>query len=834
MFTVKRSGRQVKPNVKYASEDSKSSEGPKKKCERSGCPAVHPICFAGASERCSGANWTSRWGHITLGEHYCNECFEYYYRSTKGGYEVYEKWKRHWSSKARTEAAVANFMVDQIMPYWVQCQAEGCGKWRQLSRDSDLTPEFIDSFQCGMTTTQNSTSKKMKQSACSVPEDERVHYVHSPLWLIQNRCTSFLKKSPAAPFLINYYADGVGLSPTEEVAEFTKEQKKNLCPYVVPFPKGEHHMHALAVTPDMMMEAEIDAFPLMAQECPYNYLAIRNLILAIWAFNPKEWVTKEKCMRQIICRGLTRVSCIEFLPQILAFLTYHNFINQGLVTPPASVLSYLNIPGSVIVVGAGISGLAAAYLLKSHGCKVTVVESKSRLGGRIHDVEMNGSHVITSGNVMNGSHIITSGNVMNGCINNPIAIMAYQLGIELKEQSDNCQLITATGQCLDEKLDRRIEFHYNAILDIVSEWRKNKAPSSDIPLIHKFKELHGEFVNETQGFFTELAPNKAPSYHYFQRFWSELKLLHQNYSTLFTQGVFSQVEEAVMEFHHSSLEFACGACLEQVSALHWDQNEALPQFGGPHVLFPNGFSPIVNKLSQGLDVRLNSQVTEIDYSGSDVLVKTNNESLSADKVIVTLPLAVLKKEAVNFKPALPEPKLSAIRSLGAGTVEKVVLHFDVNFWSQQVQGQAVFGHLPCEGSPRGHFSVFYSHVCSKTGQHVLSSYLFSQGLTLLGDNSDDKIVQACLQVLTVMFPDQDIPTPLWSHVTHWGRDPDIGMAYSYIPVGCDGEAYDLLAETVEEKLYFAGEATNRHFPQTVSGAHLSGIREARKILDSFT
>lgn len=79
--------------------------------------------------------------------------------STKGGYDMYEKWKRHWSSKARTEAAVANFMVDQIMPYWVQCQAEGCGKWRQLSRGSDLTPEFIDSFQCGMTTTQNSTSK---------------------------------------------------------------------------------------------------------------------------------------------------------------------------------------------------------------------------------------------------------------------------------------------------------------------------------------------------------------------------------------------------------------------------------------------------------------------------------------------------------------------------------------------------------------------------------------------------------------------------------------------------------------------------------------------------
>ncbi|BFZ11164.1 hypothetical protein BsWGS_14203 [Bradybaena similaris] len=784
---MKRSGRQMKPNSKYFHKVGTSPEDLKKKCGRSGCTATIPVCFAQASDRCSGNAWTSRWYHLTLGEHFCNECFEHFYRSHKDGYKEYEKWKLEWSLKARTEPSVAAFMVEQVLPYWIQCRAVTCGRWRQLSRELNLTPELIDTFVCGTTSLQSSV-KTERQDACVIPEDERVHYVRSPLWLIQNRFPPFLKKSPAAPFLHSYYPDGVGLSPTEEHEELPKEEKKKLCPYVVPFSKGDRPLHAFSMMPDMMLDNEIEMFPLIAQECPYLYLAIRNLILSLWMLNPKEWVSKENVMRHIICRGLARVSCIEFLPQILSFLTYHNFINQGLVAPPVSL--QCNTQESVIVIGAGASGLAAAHLLHCHGIKVTVLEAKKRLGGRVHD------------ETIDGSVISKSGQIIKGVANNPVALIAYQAGIDVEESTNTVQLFNQLGELVDEKVESRIHFHYNAILDIVSEWRKNKMPQDDVPLIRKFKEFHEEFLTETQGYFS--------------------------------QGLFSQEEEQIMNFHLSSLEYACGCSLSHLSSCHWDQTDDVSQFDGGQITVPQGFSSILSKLAEGLDIRYGCQVTDVYYGGPQVIVKTDAASFTADKVIVTLPLSVLKALNVAFVPALLEPKMRAINNLGRGRVEKVILKFNENFWSKKVTAGRIFGYTPATESQRGLFNIFYPGYCSQSGKHLLSTYLVGKGLTQVELKLDHLVVEDCLQILQVIFPEKRIPQPVWSHVTHWTDDPHIGMAYTYIPVGKDSAACDVLAQDIEEKVYFAGEATNRQFPQTITGAYLSGVREARKIIDSLS
>ena len=66
------------------------------------------------------------------------------------------------------------------------------------------------------------------------------------------------------------------------------------------------------------------------------------------------------------------------------------------------------------------------------------------------------------------------------------------------------------------------------------------------------------------------------------------------------------------------------------------------------------------------------QVVSIDYSEETTRVKTKSgEIFEADKVIVTVPLSLLKKNVIEFKPELPQDKQQAIESLGTGLIEKV-------------------------------------------------------------------------------------------------------------------------------------------------------------------
>lgn len=61
------------------------------------------------------------------------------------------------------------------------------------------------------------------------------------------------------------------------------------------------------------------------------------------------------------------------------------------------------------------------------------------------------------------------------------------------------------------------------------------------------------------------------------------------------------------------------------------------------------------------------------------------------------------------------------------------------------------------------------------------------------------------KIATDSFFTMQIPDPQSYLVTNWGRDPNSGMAYSYIPIGSTGEEYDHLACAVDNKLFFAGE-----------------------------
>ncbi|XP_064596763.1 LOW QUALITY PROTEIN: lysine-specific histone demethylase 1B-like [Liolophura sinensis] len=772
----------VKPNpskrlsASTVTAKPKAKTEPKKayrKCEKSGCSATVPICFVNATERCAGNGYTSRWYHISPAEHFCNECFEYYYRSHKDGYEVFTAWKRQWSSNSKTEPASAAFMMDQVLPYWVQCTLPGCGKWRQLSRDLELSPNFIRRYTCGMSAQGSRCVKSAKRVTAHVRFE------------VQNEkqaenCGRLEDEVHCLKMCLNHQK----LPESDSIIQ--------------PFAISVEPMRAQSFDPAAMLSMEEMEFPGYVRE-PVMYLGLRNLVVALWANNVTERVSLERCVPHIICRGIARLHYVQAAERIISFLTRQGYINCGLLSPSEepALLPKEHSQEMVAVIGAGPAGLAAARHLNSLGAKVIVLEARDRIGGRVWDVESLGQAV------GKGAQMII------GDINNPITLICQQTGVPMKRVKDRCDLFTSCGKCVEHRqtqTDKRIDFHFNAMLDIIAEWRKTKTKLPDVDLLQKIWEKHQQFMEESQMEFTE-------------------------------------EETQALQFHISNLEFACGAPLDKVSALYWDQNESFPQFAGSHVFIQGWHSKILTTVADGLDVRLNTEVVKIDYSSDLISIATDQRrDLHSSKVLVTLPLGVLKRDKTLFTPLLPEHKQLAISSLGTGVIEKVALQFPTKFWESKMKGSMVFGQIPVSPDQRGLFNVFYdlttvTQECNGDTtpheQYILMSHMTGAAVTMIDDQSDEDVVAMCLQVLRTLFPPEEVPDPEKYFVTRWRDDRYAHMAYSFLPVGVDGSAYDVMAEEVNGKVYFAGEATSRAHPQSVTGAYLSGIREANKILESL-
>lgn len=84
-------------------------------------------------------------------------------------------------------------------------------------------------------------------------------------------------------------------------------------------------------------------------------------------------------------------------------------------------------------------------------------------------------------------------------------------------------------------------------------------------------------------------------------------------------------------------------------------------------------------------------VSRIEHGGPGVTLTTTRGTVSADRVIVTVPLGVLKAGAVTFVPPLPEAKQRAVRRLGFGVLDKVVLAFDDAHWPAEPDMLGVVG-----------------------------------------------------------------------------------------------------------------------------------------------
>ncbi|GAV76337.1 Amino_oxidase domain-containing protein/SWIRM domain-containing protein, partial [Cephalotus follicularis] len=490
----------------------------------------------------------------------------------------------------------------------------------------------------------------------------------------------------------------------------------------------------------------------------------------------------------------------------------------------------------VIVVGAGPAGLTAARHLQRQGFSVTVLEGRSRIGGRVYTDRSSLSVPVDL-----GASIITGveADVATERRADPSSLVCAQLGLELTVLNSDCPLYdVVTGQKVPADLDEALEAEYNSLLD-------------DMLLVVAQKGEHAmrmsledglEYVLKTRrmahlGTYIEMQDSLDGSFdHKINSFG-----VRGPEKTCSKDEVLSPLERRVMDWHFAHLEYGCAALLKEVSLPNWNQDDVYGGFGGAHCMIKGGYSTVVESLGEGVHVLLNHVVKDISYGSNDsgvnniqcdkVKVSTSNGSeFKGDAVLITVPLGCLKAGTIKFFPPLPTWKHSSIERLGFGVLNKVVLEFPEVFWDDSVD---YFGATAEETDRRGHCFMFWN-VRKTVGAPVLIALVVGKAAIDGQNMSSSDHVNHAIMVLRKLFGEASVPDPVASVVTDWGRDPFSYGAYSYVAIGASGEDYDILGRPVENCLFFAGEATCKEHPDTVGGAMMSGLREAVRIVDLLT
>ncbi|WEW57682.1 flavin-containing amine oxidoreductase [Emydomyces testavorans] len=302
----------------------------------------------------------------------------------------------------------------------------------------------------------------------------------------------------------------------------------------------------------------------------------------------------------------------------------------------------------------------------------------------------------------------------------------------------------------------------------------------------------------------------------------------------------------LLNWHYANLEYANAANLGKLSLSGWDQDMG-NEFEGEHAQVVGGYQQVPRGIwsyPSKLDVRTNKVVTKICYKAKDApsgkarVHLDDGEVITADRVILTAPLGVLKSQSITFSPPLPAWKTGAIERLGFGIMNKVVLVFEKPFWNveRDMIGLLREPKVPnslsqADYTPgRGKFYLFWN--CMKTsGLPMLIALMAGDSAHEAEKVPDSEILGEVVSQLRNIFKNTTVPDPLETIITRWGLDKFARGSYSYVAAEALPGDYDLMAKSIGN-LYFAGEATCGTHPATVHGAYLSGLRAAMEVLES--
>ena len=420
----------------------------------------------------------------------------------------------------------------------------------------------------------------------------------------------------------------------------------------------------------------------------------------------------------------------------------------------------------VLVIGAGISGLAAAKDLNDSGYDVTILEAKDRIGGRLYTDRSLGVPLEVGANWIHDNNPET----------NPIMKIKKELGLKAHKCS-------VAGPAVSFEV-------------LNKEGNKIEISGKDL-----------EKIEFRIGIFAYLAKYLRPSTNISEifTFVKKLGLL----SFIKEEALFVLIQKIALEQAEDPENVSIEALFEQEG------------FGDDEAVI-GGYDQIAYYFEKELHnkIILNSPIEHINYEQDTIKVISGNEKYEANAVIVTASLGALKKEVIKFTPELPIEKKQSIKKLGWGTLNKVILKFENKFWSDT--------DFIVIANKESNFHAWINEepVCKEP---VIVANISGKNAKKFENKTDEEVVQIALNELKAVYGNKVSELNSY-YITKWGLDPYIYGSYSTNKAGENSQLLrKQLSTPVNSKLFFAGEATSVRVAGYLQMALQSGVREAENI-----
>lgn len=280
-------------------------------------------------------------------------------------------------------------------------------------------------------------------------------------------------------------------------------------------------------------------------------------------------------------------------------------------------------PGNVVVVGAGMAGLAAAKELADKGYNVVVLEARDRSGGRIWtDFSLD-------------APVDLGAAWIHGKSKNPIFDLARKSGIKTAPSSyNNSMLIDDNGKKV------------NGVQQLLNAGRANRI----LPRLKRLAKRLDKDISVAEAVRSILEESKMSN--------AEIRFLNRH----------------LIEFQAMN-----GTSLEEQSLFALIDGPS--EYSGGDLVFPEGYAQLFEGMAQGIHIKYREVVSEIKHDDHGVTVVSNKGTYDASAAVITLPIGVLKAGKVRFSPELPNAMLSSIADIKVGLFNKIAMRFEETFWN---------------------------------------------------------------------------------------------------------------------------------------------------------